>query len=104
LKTAITSIEKLADASDQILITVTDSDDVIVGYLKYGTKNLFFYVIYFKSFVILIHVHSSNKLLLFDLLQLKNGTVKECMSLCLLDFYVKEDVQRSGIGTLQVVL
>ena len=114
LKGPITSISKLIEAPEQTLITVSNTDrscfitliaylfppcrpsiDLfmpvtcltsiiisadgdriapIVGYLKYGTRNLYFYY--------------------------KNGEVEERMTLCLLDFYVSEELQRSGVGLL----
>jgi hypothetical protein len=43
-----------------------------VGYIKYGTKDLYFY-------------H-------------KNGKISQSSPLCLLDFYVDERMQRSGLG------
>ena len=72
LKGPITTIDKLIDAKDHTLITITSPHEEIVGYLKYGVKHLYFYR--------------------------KNGMVEECSPYCLLDFYVKEDMQRSGLG------
>lgn len=43
-----------------------------VGYLKYGRKSLYFYK--------------------------KNGTVVQVEPVCLLDFYVHDSRQRSGVG------
>ena len=49
-----------------------DRSATVIGYLKYGKRNLYFY-------------H-------------KNGKVEERMTMCLLDFYVSEELQRSGLG------
>ncbi len=69
----ITSIEKLLQNSDQCLITARDQAGHLVGYLKYGFKDLFFYN--------------------------KKGKVTEFPSCtCLLDFYVSHKLQRNGVG------
>ena len=87
LKGPITTIEKLREAPDHVLITVNQYLEIdeageeggkntgrILGYLKYGLKNLYFYR--------------------------KNGQVEERMSVSLLDFYVSEAFQRNGLGLM----
>eukprot|EP01040_Poterioochromonas_malhamensis_P000876 gene876-929_t len=74
LKGPITTYEKLLQSDAQtILIYIDHTTNRIVGYLKYGLRNLYFY--------------------------LKNGSVKQYENaLSLLDFYVLESYQRHGIG------
>ncbi len=69
----ITSVEKLINSDCTAIVWVVDG--VAVGYAKYGLKDLFFYT--------------------------KQGKVVERpRSLCLLDFFVSESMQRNGIGKL----
>lgn len=71
----ITSVEKMLQYPDHVLLVARDSSGVMVGYLKYGHKDLFFYN--------------------------KKGKVKEYPStLCLLDFYVMHSIQRQGCGIM----
>jgi alpha-tubulin N-acetyltransferase 1 len=73
LKTPITSYEKFLASDHTLLLSFDEKEQKIMGYLKYGHKNLFFYQ--------------------------KDGKLKQIeQSLCLLDFFVLEDFQRKGIG------
>ena len=90
LKGPITTTSKMLEAPDHVLITVSlasphedgkdeqcsdvDSAGRFVGYLKFGLKNLYFY-------------H-------------KNGKVEERNTVSLLDFYVSDALQRSGLGLM----
>lgn len=73
----ITTVQKLvASAStpghEHHLLLYRDGQDKILGFAKYSSKDLYVYR--------------------------KNGTMVQVSPLCLLDFYVSEDVQRQGIG------
>ena len=77
----ITTVEKLEASTHTALVCCSictgtaysnDGGGRCVGFIKYGTKNLYFYR--------------------------KNGQIIQCSPLCLLDFYVDEAMQRSGIG------
>jgi GNAT superfamily N-acetyltransferase len=73
LKTPITSYEKFLASDHTLLLSFDEKEQKIMGYLKYGHKNLFFYQ--------------------------KDGKLKQIdQALCLLDFFVLEDFQRKGIG------
>ena len=75
LNDPITSLEKLlspAAASHNLIIC--RNNDNIIGYLKYGKKDLYFYK--------------------------KDGKVVQSSPICLLDFYVSDIYQRQGIGLL----
>mmetsp|Transcript_24927 Transcript_24927/g.23918 ORF Transcript_24927/g.23918 Transcript_24927/m.23918 type:complete len:175 (+) Transcript_24927:145-669(+) len=71
----ISSVDKILTTNHTIIISykITSLNKKILnGYLKYGIKDLFFYK--------------------------KNGIISQCSPICLLDFYVDENVQREGIG------
>jgi alpha-tubulin N-acetyltransferase 1 len=69
----ITSVEKLLQNPEQCLIAARDRSGHMVGFLKYGFKDLFFYN--------------------------KKGKVLEFPGcICLLDFYVSSTLQRHGCG------
>lgn len=73
LKGPITSYEKLCNSDHNILLFLDSAQQHVLGYLKYGRKDLFFYE--------------------------KSGKMRQLeKSLCLLDFYVLETQQRNGIG------
>jgi len=72
----ITTVEKLLQNPDHCLIAVRDRAGRMVGFLKYGYKDLFFYN--------------------------KKGRVLEFPGcVCLLDFYVSTALQRHGCGITQ---
>jgi alpha-tubulin N-acetyltransferase 1 len=76
LTTPITSIHKLSASPQQgAVLYCTDEGPTmnLVGFAKYGAKDLYFFS--------------------------KSGKVVECRSTpCLLDFYVREEMQRGGVG------
>ena len=79
LNQAITSASKLFGTDHTIILSVSTSfntDDTksfkCDGFIKYGTKNLYFYK--------------------------KDGSIKQSNPMCLLDFYVDQPMQRHGIG------
>jgi alpha-tubulin N-acetyltransferase 1 len=69
----ITSAEKLQREESHVLL-LSCKDGVPNGFIKYGEKNLFFYS--------------------------EKGVLKEVKCICVLDFYVSTQLQRSGIGSL----
>ncbi len=69
----ITSAVKFANSGDQFLVLKVDiSNRGLLGYLKFGQKQLYFYM--------------------------KNGKVIQRNTMCILDFYVDEAMQRGGLG------
>ena len=80
LNMAITSYKKLRESDHTIILSYQEdssSDDKtkplkLNGFLKYGRKDLYFY-------------HT-------------DGKITRSSPLCLLDFYVDEEVQRGGLG------
>lgn len=68
----ITSIEKLQSSDHHILAMIDGYNYRVVGYIKYGTKNLFLYS--------------------------KSGKVSEKRCMCILDFYIIRQMQRLGLG------
>jgi hypothetical protein len=71
----ITTVSKLIKNPDHIIITINNNSNEMIGYLKYGYKDLFFY-------------NKKGKILEF------NGCI------CLLDFYINNIIQRNGCGLL----
>ncbi len=75
LNDPITSLEKfLSPAASTHNLIVCRNKDNIIGYIKYGKKDLYFYK--------------------------KDGKVVQVSPICLLDFYVSDIYQRQGIGIL----
>jgi hypothetical protein len=69
----ITTLDNLMQNRDQTLILCRDEKGKAIGYLKYGSKDLYFYD--------------------------PKGKTHQCKDvLCLLDFYVEDSVQRRGAG------
>ena len=69
----ITTFSKLLASPSHVTITYSDDNNIPIGFIKYGSKDLYFYK--------------------------KNGEVVQKVNhICLLDFYVSEIIQRSGIG------
>jgi len=69
----ITTLDKLIGNPDHVLLLVRSPEGQAQGFLKYGTKDLFFYD--------------------------KKGKVHNFLQcICLLDFYVLESCQRRGYG------
>jgi hypothetical protein len=71
----ITAVDKTQTTNHTIIISYNITSlnkKILKGYLKYGIKDLFFYK--------------------------KNGIISQSSPICLLDFYVDENVQREGIG------
>ena len=68
----------MSQSSDQTLLIYSDvvdnkdSNELLLGFIKFGYKNLFFYT--------------------------KDGKIIERNCKCVLDFYVEESYQRKGIG------
>lgn len=74
LNTPITGIQRLygPDKDQKIIAFVNDEKTVMMGYIKYGTKKLYFYR--------------------------KDGEVFDAEMTCVLDFFVDDEKQRKGIG------
>lgn len=69
----ITTLAKLLASPSHLTITYSDDKNIPRGFIKYGSKDLYFYK--------------------------KNGEiVQKTNQICLLDFYVSESMQRGGIG------
>lgn len=79
LKHAITSVEKLKGSGHTIILSCCagtsnrgDSQIICNGFIKYGIKDLYFY--------------------------LPDGKIIQSRPTCLLDFFVEESMQRNGLG------
>lgn len=73
LKAPITSVEKWHGSGHVLIVAVDEASRQLVGYLKYGRKDLYFYS--------------------------RQGAVRQLeRCLCLLDFYVLAEQQRGGVG------
>lgn len=69
----ITTVQKVV-ASDHSLVLFRHDGGQLLGFLKYATKDLYFYR--------------------------KNGSLLQSSPMCVLDFYVAEELQRQGVGLL----
>lgn len=83
LKQVITNNVRFVGADHRIYIKVKDNK--ALGFLKVGEKNLFY-----RDFV--------NK----NFMQI--GNIKELKPTCVLDFYVHESCQRSGVGKVYFMI
>jgi alpha-tubulin N-acetyltransferase 1 len=77
LKQVITTFDKFVGTDNRIYLKVDGNK--VLGLLKVGERNLFYrdYVFRFLNEI---------------------GTIKEMKPTCVLDFYVHESCQRSGVG------
>lgn len=76
MKAVITCYHKVYSSDVKVFIKV--EDNLVLGFLKTGKKNLFH-----RDYV---------------------GAVKQITPLCVLDFYVHESMQRTGIGKVNKLI
>lgn len=70
----ITTVQKVVTSDHSLVLFRHEGGGQPLGFLKYATKDLYFYR--------------------------KNGSLVQASTTCVLDFYVAEELQRQGVGSL----